>query len=142
MESSGRRGSARLRTGMSRRRLFRLTTAFCAALALLFSQLALASYSCPGKADAEAMAEMMAAGMPCSGMDSRQPALCHQHAADPGKTVEAVKLPTVPLPLLFLVLELPVSIDVDAARAVPVAATPQARPPPDPLFLSTLRLRV
>jgi hypothetical protein len=29
-----------------------------------------------------------------------------------------------------------------AARAMPVAATPEAQAPPDPLFLSTLRLRV
>jgi hypothetical protein len=28
------------------------------------------------------------------------------------------------------------------AMALPVVAVPEARPPPDPLFLSTLRLRV
>ena len=127
---------------MIRRRFHRLTTACFVVLSLLFSQLALAAYVCPGQADAEAMAAMMAAGEPCSGMDQQQPVLCHQHAVDPGKTFEAVKLPTAAQPAVVQVLELPLTLDADEARAAPVAAMPEARPPPDPLFLSTLRLRV
>ena len=124
---------------MLRRRLHRSTTTFFVALSLLFSQLALAQYVCPQQADAEAMAAMMAAGTPCDGMDPQQPVLCHQHAADPGKTFETVKLPIVSLPAVVQVLELP---PVPEARAVPPTASLQARSPPDPLFLSTLRLRV
>ena len=124
---------------MMRRRLHRSTTVFFAVLSLLFSQLALARYVCPSQADAQAMAAMMAAGTPCEGMDPQQPVLCHQHAADPGKTFETVKLPMVSLPAIVQVLELP---PVREARAVLPAACSQARPPPDPLFLSTLRLRV
>ncbi|MBS0343897.1 MAG: hypothetical protein JSS56_25620 [Proteobacteria bacterium] len=127
---------------MSRRRLHHLCTAVFVALSLLFAQLALAGYVCPNQADMEAMAQMMAAGEPCDGMDPQQPALCHQHAADPGRTFEAAKLPAASLPAVIFVLLLPRSLDGDDTRAAPVATAPEARPPPDPLFLSTLRLRV
>ena len=127
---------------MARRSLHRLTTAFFVVLSLLFSQLALASYVCPGQSDAEAMAAMMAAGQPCAGMDAAQPALCHQHAAGSAQSFEAVKLPAVSQPVIVQVLELPLVLDAGEAVALPMAATPQARPPPAPLFLSTLRLRV
>jgi hypothetical protein len=127
---------------MRRRFLHRLTTTFIVVLSLLFSQFALAAYVCPGEADMDAMAEMMDAGVPCHGMDAEQPALCHQHAADPGKTFEAVKLPTPTLPMVIQVIELPLELDADDSVALPAAAAPEARPPPDPVFLSTLRLRV
>lgn len=127
---------------MLRRHLHRLSTTFFVVLSLLFSQLALAQYVCPQQADAEAMAAMMEAGQPCNGMDQDQPVLCHQHSADPAKTFEAVKLPVVGQPAVMQVLELPVVLEAQAARAVPPTATSEAQPPPDPLFLSTLRLRV
>lgn len=123
-------------------RLHRLGTAFLVVLSLLFSQLALAQYVCPQEADAPAMAAMMDAGAPCDGMDLRQPALCHQHAADPGKTFEALKLPTASWPAVVQVLELPPAVEAQASRAVAPAASAELHPPPDPLFLSTLRLRV
>lgn len=127
---------------MLRPRHVRLATALFAALSLLLSQLALAMYVCPQQANAEAMAAMMEAGQPCEGMDPDQPVLCHQHSADPGKTFEAVKLPAVGQPVVAQVLELPLVLEAQQARAVPTTATPEAQPPPDPLFLSTLRLRV
>lgn len=127
---------------MLRSRARRLTTTLFVMLSLLFSQLALASYVCPQQADAVAMASIMEAGMPCEGMDPQQPALCHQHAADPGKTFEPGKLPTVSFPALVQVLELPPVIEAHEARAVPPVATSEGRPPPGPVFLSTLRLRV
>ena len=34
------------------------------------------------------------------------------------------------------------AMQAQQARAVPTTATPEAQPPPDPLFLSTLSLRV
>ena len=111
-------------------------------LSLLFSQLALASYICPRDADAAEMMAMMEAGVPCDGMDPQQPVLCHQHVADPGKAFEAVKLLAASLPMIVQVLELPRELDAAAALAVPPTALPEAQPPPDPLFLSTLRLRV
>jgi hypothetical protein len=127
---------------MLRRPLHRLTAALFVVLSLLFSQLAVASYVCPQQSDMQAMAMTMKAGMPCDGMDQKQPTLCHRHAADPGKTFEAVKLPAVSLPMVVQVLELPLVLDAADAALTPFASTPEARPPPDPLFLSTLRLRV
>lgn len=123
-------------------RRHRLTTAFIVVLSLLFSQLALASYICPLEADVEAMAAMMEAGQPCEGMDPQQPALCHEHSADPAKTFEAVKLPVVALASVIQVLALPFVLEALEAHAVPATASSEAHPPPDPLFLTTLRFRV
>lgn len=127
---------------MLRRRAHRLTIAIFAVLSLLFSQLALASYVCPQEADPEAMAAMMEAGQPCEGMDPQQPALCHQHSAGAAQTVEAVKLPVAGLPAVVQVLERPMALDAAGARDVVPPDASEAQPPPDPLFLSTLRLRV
>jgi len=132
-----------LRTFMIRRRLQRLTTAFFVFVSLLFSQLALANYVCPGQADAAAMAEMMAAGVPCEGMDQVQPTLCHQHSVGAAQSFEAVKVPAPSLPAIVQVLVVPLVLDAVEAVDVPMAAaTSEVHPPPDPLFLSTLRLRV
>ena len=127
---------------MLRPRHVRLATALFVALSLLFSQLALAMYVCPQQANAEAMAAMMEAGQPCEGMDTDQPVLCHQHAADPAKTFEVLKLPAAAQPAVVQVLELPLVLAARALRAVPPTPTSEAQPPPDPIFLSTLRLRV
>ena len=120
----------------------RLTTTFFVVLSLLFSQLALASYVCPSQADAGAMMAMMAAGEPCEGMDQAQPVLCHQHSVGAAQSFDAVKLPTASLPMVVQVLVLPLVLQAVESVAVPVAAAPEAQPPPDPIFLSTLRLRV
>lgn len=126
---------------MRRRAVHRLTT-FFVLLSLLFSQLALANYVCPGPSDTTAMVAMMVAGKPCEGMDQAQPTLCHQHCAGAAQSFEAVKIPTASLPAVVQVLEIPLVLDAGEAVALPMAATAQARPPPDPLFLATLRLRV
>ncbi|MFZ5548950.1 MAG: hypothetical protein ACOZJX_09680 [Pseudomonadota bacterium] len=127
---------------MLRRRAYRLTTTFFVVLSLLFSQLALATYVCPKQADPAGMAEMMASGLPCEGMDVDQPALCAEHSSGSPQSFEPAKVPTAASPAVVQVLELPVMLDAAGARAVPLTATPGAQPPPDPLFLSTLRLRV
>lgn len=127
---------------MLRRPFHRLTTTFCVVFALLFSQLALAGYVCPAQAEAPAMAEMMASGEPCEGMDQAQPGLCHQHAAGAAQSFEAVKLPAASAPMLMQVLVLPLVLEESAADVLPSTSAPEAHPPPDPLFLSTLRLRV
>jgi hypothetical protein len=127
---------------MFRRSVHRLTTTLFVALSLLFAQLALANYVCPGQMNTVAMAEMMASGEPCEGMDQVQPSLCHQHAAGAAQTPEVVKLPAASQPAIVQVLVLPVVLDADLSAAAPIAASSEARPPPDPIFLSTLRLRV
>lgn len=126
---------------MLRLRSRRLITAFFVVWSLLFSQLALAQYVCPQAADVESMAAMMKSGTPCEGMDQQQPVLCHQHSANLAKTFEAVKLPTAAVPAIVQVLEMPLVLEVQVARAFATTSTSEA-PPPDPLFLSTLRLRV
>jgi hypothetical protein len=127
---------------MFRRRLHRLRTLLLVLLSLLVSQQALASYICPAQPDAAAMAAMAEAGLPCSGMDEAQPVLCHQHAADAAQTFEPLKLPSAAPPALVLVLALPPLHAAPASAAMPPTATSEAQPPPDPLFLATLRLRV
>lgn len=127
---------------MHRRSIHRLTTTLVVVLSLLFSQLALANYVCPGQADAAAMAEMMAAGEPCEGMDQAQPVLCHQHSAGAAQSFEAVKLPAASVPMVVQVLVLPLVLEAVEAETLPAASATEARPPPDPIFLSTLRLRV
>lgn len=127
---------------MLRHRRNRLSTTFLVVLSLLFSQLALASYVCPAQTDAAAMAEVMASGEPCEGKDQAQPLLCHQHSAGATQSFEVVKLPAASLPLVVQVLIMPLVLQAVEAVALPAAAAPEARPPPDPVFLSTLRLRV
>ena len=127
---------------MLRRPVHRLTAALFVVMSLLFSQLAMASYSCPATGRSAAMAETVASGMPCDGMDQAQPALCHERATSAPQSFEAVKVPAPSLPMVIQVLQLPLVLDAAEAVAVPPADTPEARPPPDPLFLSTLRLRV
>ena len=127
---------------MLRRPVHRLAAALLVVMSLLFSQLAMAGYSCPAAAQPAAMAGMMASATPCDGMDAAQPALCHQQASSAPQSFEAVKLPVPSLPMVIQVLQLPLVLDTAEAVALPVADTPEARPPPDPLFLATLRLRV
>ncbi len=124
------------------RRVLRRKAIFFLVSALLFSQMALANYLCPTLAPSTPMAETMAAGMPCEGMDDVQPALCHQHVADPGQVVQAVQVVAPSLPMIIQVLVVPAVLAARDAIAIPRASTPEAQPPPDPIFLSTLRLRV
>ncbi len=120
----------------------RLCIACFVVLSLLFSQLALAGYVCPAEADPAAMASMMEAGVPCEGMDMDQPALCAEHSSGAPQSFEAVKLPTLSLPMLVQVLELPLVLGTVDALTLPAAASAVTPSPPAPLFLSTLRLRV
>jgi len=128
---------------MLRARSYRIAIAFFAMLSLLWAQLAVASYVCPQQAAPTAMASMvMAPGMPCDAMDKAQPALCYQAGDPTPPAADAVKLPTPSLPMIVQVLEVPLVLDVDEASARSLPEAPDLRPPPDPLFLSTLRLRV
>lgn len=128
---------------MSRRHsLHRCLTAFLVVLSLLFSQLALASYVCPGTPDTDSMAEMMATGAPCEGMDMAQPVLCFQHAADMSLSFEPVKLTTPSLPAIVQLVVMPVVLASEGLELPRQAVPERQHPPPDPVFLSTLRLRV
>lgn len=125
-----------------RRHLLGRKTIVLMVLSLLISQLALANYLCPAEAPPQGMAAMMAAGVPCGEKDQAQPALCHQHAADPGQVAQAAQVVTPSLPILFQVLTVRPVLSATDAVAIPRASSPEAKPPPHPIFLATLRLRV
>jgi hypothetical protein len=131
---------------MKRSAASRLATTFVVVASLLFMQLALASYACPVVAsDAEpAMAMDMPADMHCEDMTPQgdQPVLCHQHCADAAQSYEPIKLPTLTLPAVVQVLVVPLRVDQAKQEAVAFAGVGEAQPPPSPVFLATLRLRV
>lgn len=84
----------------------RFVAAVIAVISLLFTQLALASYVCPGTTMPERMTMAAAdngmSGMDhCTGMDKAQPTLCHAHThADP----QSLDKPDLPSVLPFLVI--------------------------------------
>jgi len=125
----------------SRRHLLGRKTIVFMVLSLLVSQLSLASYLCPAEG-APGMAAMMAAGIPCEELNHAQPALCHQHTADLGQLVQVAQVLAPSLPVLIQVMVVRAPLAETDAVAVPRASTPEAQPPPDPIFLATLRLRV
>jgi len=121
----------------------RCKTAVLVVVSLFFSQMALANYLCPAQLPARSMGSMqMAPGAPCDGMDIAQPALCYQHAADSGQVVQPAQVVTPSLPAIVQVLFAPMVLRALDAVPIPRASSAEARPPPDPIFLDTLRLRV
>lgn len=136
---------------MFKRHVRRLTTTVFVVLSLLFSQLALANYACPKSAQSSPATPMqMASGEPCESMgmapgkvmDQEQVVLCHQHCANAPQSFDPVQVPALSLPAVVQVLVVPVLLDAGACDSVVSAQAGRERPPPDPLFLSTLRLRV
>ena len=127
----------------ARRKFLRCKTVVLVALSLLFSQLALAAYVCPAEiSPAGGMPEMTTSALPCPGEDAVQPSLCHQHVVDLARLFELAQMASPSLPAVIQMLVIPAASDESEAGTMPPAATAEARPPPDPIFLSTLRLRV
>ena len=125
----------------TRRRAFGRQTILFAVFSLMLSQLALANYLCPAEVPPQEMPALMATGVPCEEMDPSQPTLCHQHAADLGQTVQAAQVLSPALSAVIQVLVIR-SVQFQDAVAIPRASTPEAQPPPGPIFLATRRLRV
>jgi len=123
------------------RRLSRYRTALLVVFSLLFSQMALANYLCPAQVPAPAMMEM-APGTPCDGMDAAQPALCHQHVAEAGQVAQPAEVVAPSLPAIIQVHFAPMVVCALDAVTVARTSSAKARPPPHPVFLATLRLRV
>jgi hypothetical protein len=120
----------------------RRLTMFFLVLSLLFSQLALASYVCPKASTSVAMAEMMAMGEPCAGMDTAQPVLWYQYATGMSQSSEQVKVVTPSLPAIVQVLHIPLVL-MSQSDALSQRAEPEwQHSPPYPVFLATGRLRV
>jgi hypothetical protein len=142
---------------MFRRRTHRFATVIAVMLSLLFSQLALANYVRPVAAavDSEAIETMdmeMTDGAPCPTMDAMshaqmrmdesQPVLCHQQCVNAPQTFEPMKMPVASLPAVVQVLVVPLVVDIATVQPGEFAAAAPPQPPPDPIFLSTRRLRV
>ena len=118
--------------------------AWVALLGIVFSQLAVSAYACPGlnplnpsKNAAKVMAESEMAGMPCAGMgmadaDLEQPALCHQHCDQGNQSVASAQ------PLDFN----PALAQTAAASEPFLQAPPLARSTYPPPLWRTGRLRI
>ncbi len=81
-------------------RTSRLVAAFLALVSMLFMQLAVASYVCPGHTTGSGTSGLArdissAAMLDCAGMDQEQPALCHAHAED-SSTKQSLDKPQAP----------------------------------------------
>ena len=94
---------------MTRNRRNRLITVLFALVSLLFMQLAVASYVCPGTASKVAeVAAMAEADMPCAesmtlAMDESQPNLCQAHCQAGQQTADRYELPApVVMPIASL----------------------------------------
>lgn len=115
----------------------RILTAIAAIFSMLFMQLAVAMYACPGMPtggqDGAMQASVVAVDMAnCEGMDKSQPSLCHIHAHGElsKQSLEKSPVPDVP-PFVAgtLVLDL---------QFFDVAALPETKPyPPVTLTRST-----
>ena len=122
---------------MTRNRRHRLITVLFALISLLFMQLAVASYACPGAGskitEAAAMAE---AGMPCAestaiSMDDAQPNLCHAHCQAGQQTADKYELPApVAIATLPADFTLPVTVPVFSGAPLLVPDLKRTTAPP------------
>jgi hypothetical protein len=99
---------------MTHSRPIRSIAAIIALFSMLFMQLAMASYVCPGMGEvtiAVSMADNAQNMANCHGMDMNQPVLCHAHAHDQAgkQSLDKPELPTVSP---FLPAELMLTLDV------------------------------
>ena len=108
-------------------RRHRLLIVLFALISLLFMQLAVASYACPGaKVKVAEIAAMAEAGLPCAesmatGMDEDQPNLCRAHCQTGQQAADKYELPA-----LAGVGSLPVNFTLPITVAVLTGAPVQA----------------
>lgn len=103
----------------------RLIAAVITIFSLLFTQLALASYVCPGLNAAQRAAVAPALEMPgCAEMDMKidQPGLCHSHCEAGSQKADT---PQVPLVQPFVAAELTVVLSVAGVPAPSHAMQPE-----------------
>ncbi|HCY62194.1 MAG TPA: hypothetical protein DHV59_05060 [Oxalobacteraceae bacterium] len=113
----------------------RFATALVALVCVLFAQLAMAAYACPGLqiAEWEGMAEQMAAdagqhGMPdCETMDTEQPAMCHAHLQAGDQSLDKPGTPHLPAAVAQPLMSALVSIDAAYLPAASHAHAPWLR---------------
>ena len=109
-------------------RRHRLLIVLLALISLLFMQLAVASYACPGaKVEVAEIAAMAKAGLPCAesmttGMDEDQPNLCRAHCQTGQQAADKYELPA-PTGIGSLPVNFTVSDIVAVVSGVPVQAS-------------------
>jgi hypothetical protein len=126
----------------------RLPTVLAALACLLFMQLAVAGYSCPGTTAKVQQASAMAqTGVPCAGemsmaADDDQLALCHAHCAA-GPQASDNQPPQLPAaaPIAGLVFE-PAQVCISSAGAGAPQAPLLARATPPPLAIRNCCWRI
>ncbi len=108
----------------------RLVAVFIALFSMLFMQLALASYACPGmmmgssQNSAQVSPSIDNTSMPgCEGMDKEQPGLCHAHAQNEWSK-QSLDKPSMPDVQAFTPAGMVLVLEVaDFSTAIPQTAT-------------------
>ena len=128
----------------------RFATVLFALVSLLFMQLAVAGYSCPGSADRSArldvMAEMPQAGMPCAEsmaltMDDEQPGLCHAHCQAGQQSADKYQVPGL-ASLAVLATDFPLPSFTPALLGAPLQAPLLRRTTAPPLAVRNCCFRI
>jgi hypothetical protein len=128
-------------------RLTRLVATVVAVISLLFAQLAVAAYACPGMAAPERVAANAMKAMEgmehCTGMDKVQPNLCHAHNHTSQQSLDRPDLPPVPPFLASGLVQMVVMPELivppsHAAPAIPSMA--RATSPPLAIRLCCFRI--
>ncbi|MBS0309505.1 MAG: hypothetical protein JSS58_11135 [Proteobacteria bacterium] len=118
---------------------FRLVTALVALISVLFTQLAVAAYACPGM-KIEQVSQAVAMPMEdhqamsgCAGMDDVQPGLCHAHDHAGNQSLDKPELPLIqPFVPTGFVLAIGFTEIIDrplTARPTSIVLTRAAAPP-------------
>lgn len=118
----------------------RFATALVALVCVLFAQLAVAAYVCPGMqiAEWEGMAGEMVADagehkMPdCESMDTEQPVLCHAHLQVGDQSLDKPGTPNLPAAMAASLVLTLVSMDTAYLPAASHADAPWLRRSSDP----------
>ena len=134
-------------------RRHRLITAFLAVISLLYMQLAVAGYVCPGAGAGAGLvsggASKMAShsGMPCAEamaktMDQSQPGLCHAHCQADQQSADTYQLPSLAV-MPAVAADFPVLVVLaSSAHAAPMQARLLQRATSPPLAIQNCCFRI
>jgi hypothetical protein len=128
-------------------RRHRLITVLFALVSLLFMQLAVASYACPGYAQKTSEAAAMAnSGMPCDesmllNMDDEQPSLCHAHCQPGQQSADTHALPS-PVAVSALPAAFTLSVTVPVFSKAPLQAPHLKRVTAPPVTIRNCCFRI
>ena len=132
---------------MSRNSRQRLITVLFALVSLLFMQLAVAGYACPGNSSKIAEVAVMAeAGMPCAEsmpftMDDLQPNLCHAHCQAGQQTADKYQVPT-PVAIGGLPADFSLQIAIPVFSEAPLQTSHLQRTTPPPVAIRNCCFRL